>query len=180
MDVKSFKCPNCGASLQIPEGTDRFFCTYCGSQIQVDDGKITIDLNANINIDQRYTDVARLKELQLHEKEQERQEAKQKQQRRWKLYWILVLLISIIVYVLCMVVARKNENILRQITSKAAAFIAFFLPFFLLIALPKDWKSSFKITYQTGCAGLITKSILLMIVLLFWACFIIIPWTIGI
>lgn len=180
MELKSLSCPNCGATLQIPEGKERFFCTFCGSQIQVDDGKITIDLNANINIDQRYTDVARLKELQLQEKEQERQETKQKQQRRWKLYWILVLLISIIVYVLCMVAAKENENILRQITSKVAAFIAFFVPIFLLISLPKDWKSSFKITSQTGCAGLITKSILLMIVLVFWACFIIIPWAIGI
>ena len=59
MELKSLNCPNCGASVQIPDGKNLFFCTYCGSQIQIDDGRITIDLNANINLNQKITDVAR-------------------------------------------------------------------------------------------------------------------------
>ncbi len=67
MNISTFKCPSCGATLNIPEGRALFFCTYCGSQIHVDDGRIIIDINQNIKIDNRYTDVARLRELDLQE-----------------------------------------------------------------------------------------------------------------
>ena len=114
MELKSLNCPNCSAVVQIPDGVDRFFCTYCGSQIQIDDGKITIDLNANIKLDQRYTDVARVKELDLQEQERKRQEDQQRIETKRKIYCILTLLISIAVYFFGFYCAGSNQNLIAQ------------------------------------------------------------------
>ncbi len=35
VEIKSVKCPECGASITIGEGRDKVFCSYCGSQILV-------------------------------------------------------------------------------------------------------------------------------------------------
>ncbi|MBR3044451.1 MAG: threonine/serine exporter family protein [Oscillospiraceae bacterium] len=97
MELKSLNCPNCGASVQIPEGKNLFFCTYCGSQIQIDDGKITIDLNANINLNHQYSDVARLKELELQEQERKRQELAAKKEKLKPLWWLGGVLVWLII-----------------------------------------------------------------------------------
>ncbi len=101
MELKSLNCPNCGAVVQIPDGVDRFFCTYCGSQIQIDDGKITIDLNANIKLDHQYSDLARLKELELLEKqrEKEREEAAQRfnREKKKKRNWIITTALTLLI-----------------------------------------------------------------------------------
>ena len=102
MELKSLNCPNCGASVQIPDGVEKFFCTYCGSQIQIDDGKITIDLNANINLNHQYSDLARLKELELQEKQREiekeesvqRVNREKKKKRNWLITTALTILIG--------------------------------------------------------------------------------------
>ena len=33
--LKNVKCPDCGASLSIEDGREKFFCSYCGAQIIV-------------------------------------------------------------------------------------------------------------------------------------------------
>lgn len=93
MEIKSFKCPSCGASLQIPEGATNFFCTYCGSQIHVENGRISFDINANININQKYTDVARMRELDMIEQEKNRNELAARKERLKPLKWWLAILI---------------------------------------------------------------------------------------
>ena len=115
MELKSLTCPNCGGVVQIPEGKSLFFCTFCGSQIHVDDGKITIDLNANIQFNQSYTDVARMRELDMMEQqwiraeqaklaqerlaEQKLLEENKKKQKWWKLVavWSVINVILLIV-----------------------------------------------------------------------------------
>lgn len=179
MELKTLTCPSCGASLQIPEGKDRFFCTFCGSQIQVDDGRITIDINANVNVNQRYTDVARMRELDLQEKEQERLEDENRRNRRRKFYWVLALLISILIYVLCMVVCASFYNALRSVFRKIASIIAFLSPIVLLITCPKEWRASIKISERSGCSRLIALCIVFSVILSVWALIIIIPYAIG-
>lgn len=41
-------CPNCGAQMEVEEGTDNIFCQFCGSRIMNTIPKV--DLNQNINI----------------------------------------------------------------------------------------------------------------------------------
>ena len=103
MELKTLTCPSCGASLQIPEGKDRFFCTFCGSQIQVDDGRITIDINANVNVNQRYTDVARMRELDLQERELQRIEERERRERLEPIkWWLAIIVFSVIGGILLM------------------------------------------------------------------------------
>ena len=116
MEVKAIKCPSCGGSLQIPEGKSMFFCTFCGSQIQVDDGKITIDIKQNININQQYTDVAKMRELDLQEQDRIRQEKEtldKKEQcdaeiKRWKKRLLVVHAIFIVVMVIILCSSEKG------------------------------------------------------------------------
>lgn len=42
-------CPNCGAKLDIKDGTQTCFCTYCGTKILVSDNNKTYTKNVNIN-----------------------------------------------------------------------------------------------------------------------------------
>ncbi len=62
MKVKSLKCPECGANLEIEEGRSFWFCQYCGRKIMPDDEKQEYTYNENvnktINIHKRYTDDA--------------------------------------------------------------------------------------------------------------------------
>lgn len=176
MKLKSFNCPNCGASIQIPEGKDSFFCTYCGSQIQIDDGKITIDLNANINLNQKYTDVARLKELELREKELERQELAEKKEKWQPIWWILTWICSIVVYCLCCFAAGSFDNILKKFFAIIAFIDVILVPIALLITIPKRWRSAFN--RQMGCIGCCCEIIALIILVTFWFTFILIPGTV--
>ncbi len=180
MELKTLTCPSCGASLQIPEGKERFFCTFCGSQIQVDDGRITIDINANVNVNQRYTDVARMRELDLQEKEQECLENEKRRNRRRKIYWVLALLISILIYVLCMVACASFDNVLRNISGIFASILAFLSPIVLLITCPKDWRASIKFSERSGCSHLIALCIVFSVILFVWTLIIIIPFAIGV
>lgn len=43
-------CPNCGAKLDVKDGTQTCFCTYCGTKILIsDDSNKTYTKNVNIN-----------------------------------------------------------------------------------------------------------------------------------
>ena len=66
--LTSIRCPSCGGGLRIPPDRDFIFCTYCGSQIHYDDGV------ARCEVTHRYIDEARLRELDLLER-QMREEA---------------------------------------------------------------------------------------------------------
>lgn len=46
----SLVCPNCGAKLDVKNGTQTCFCTYCGSKIVIsDDNNKTYTKNVNVN-----------------------------------------------------------------------------------------------------------------------------------
>ena len=160
MEVKSLKCPNCGAALEIPEERKTFFCKYCGSQIYIDDGKITIDINTNINIDNRYTDVARLRELELQEQERERQESIVKKNQSKKLKWVLTLIISILLYILFTFVACITPVELEIISGFIAPVVFAIISIVLLITRPKEWRLQLK-TEHNGCVASLGYAILL-------------------
>ena len=63
MKLTSIRCPSCGGGLRIPPDRDFIFCTYCGSQIHYDDGV------ARCEVTHRYIDEARLRELDLLERQ---------------------------------------------------------------------------------------------------------------
>ncbi|MGM9608039.1 MAG: hypothetical protein ACI3XJ_11100 [Oscillospiraceae bacterium] len=62
MKVKSLKCPECRANLEIEDDRTSCYCQYCGCKIILDDEKqeytINKNINVNKNIHKRYTDDA--------------------------------------------------------------------------------------------------------------------------
>lgn len=92
IELKSVKCPDCGASLPIEEGRTQIFCSYCGSKI--------IITNENEHIYRHVDDAEvkraeadnqiRLKELELEEKENDRN-------RKSKRVAYIISLISLVV-----------------------------------------------------------------------------------
>ena len=57
MKVKTYNCPDCGASLTINEKTKHVFCEYCGGQVSIKHtGKIVKDLYGDISEEQEYID----------------------------------------------------------------------------------------------------------------------------
>lgn len=132
MELKTLTCPSCGASLQIPEGKDRFFCTFCGSQIQVDDGTIRVDIT------NRIIDVARLKELELDEQRRVRREQAQKKEnaneRRNNKIWLIACIIWIVIGGAFGAFLEKSD-ICMIIWICLTAFV----PPFLAITIPKNF-----------------------------------------
>lgn len=69
MKIIPITCPNCHANVEVQEGKQYCFCTYCGTKLFLDDEAITFV----------YRDEAKLKELELLEKERiAREEAEKK------------------------------------------------------------------------------------------------------
>ena len=56
MEVKSLKCPSCGAIIECNEKVS--FCSYCGAKLFIDDG------SKNININLKNEDVSKIKEIE--------------------------------------------------------------------------------------------------------------------
>lgn len=59
INLTSLKCPECDASLDIPENTSQFFCQYCGTKILLN--------NSNEHIT-RHIDEAEFKRAETDEK----------------------------------------------------------------------------------------------------------------
>ena len=175
MELKSLNCPNCGGSVNIPEGVSRFYCTYCGSQIQVDDGKITIDLNANITLDHRYTDVARLKELDLQEQDRKRQIEQRRIDTKRKICCVLTLLVSICVYFVGLYCIGNFENVMEKIGAIFSAIAAAAGPIASIIIAPQQWRSKTIIERPKGCIGCIVWGFVIMFIISFWFVAVIIP-----
>jgi DNA-directed RNA polymerase subunit RPC12/RpoP len=71
-DMRTCKCPECGAEIQIDDTNRDFgFCQYCGAKIVLDDYRST----------QRFVDEARVKEAEVRMKELEMEE-RENQARR--------------------------------------------------------------------------------------------------
>ena len=74
MDLVKLECPYCGAELSIKSGTLECFCTYCGKKLLLTDDVQRSEVTAHIN----YKDMARLKELEMKEREIAKQEEKER------------------------------------------------------------------------------------------------------
>ena len=80
MKLKTLKCPECNANIEIEENRKTCFCTYCGCSILIDDESTTINHNytytkrdeARIRSDERKEKI-RLKELENEEKQKKRE-----------------------------------------------------------------------------------------------------------
>ncbi len=59
MELKTLKCPNCGADLEIEDGIDTFYCKYCGHKIVLEGQS-----------DAAYEAKAKVKEIEHEEKKQ--------------------------------------------------------------------------------------------------------------
>lgn len=68
MKIIPIICPNCHANIEVQEGKQYCFCTYCGTKLFLDDESITFV----------YRDEAKLKELELIEKERAAHEEAEK------------------------------------------------------------------------------------------------------
>ena len=72
MKIVPITCPNCHANLKVEEGRKYCFCEYCGTKVLLDDEAVTFV----------YRDEAKLKELELLERERKKQEEDEKRRIR--------------------------------------------------------------------------------------------------
>ncbi len=105
MELIKLECPYCGAELNVKSDTRECFCTYCGKKLLIKDDVHRSEVSANIN----YKDMARLKELEMLERElakkeeQERLEAQAtanyyaRVRRRLKRWFLFSAIISFLV-----------------------------------------------------------------------------------
>ena len=92
--MKTFKCPDCGASIT----DDSKFCKYCGAKI--DDGVQRSEVNVNIH--QRIENAAEMKRAETEAKAQAHKQAKEERERKAGKVRIIV---NLVLIVLCLAVA---------------------------------------------------------------------------
>lgn len=62
MKIIAYKCPQCGANLEIEQDRKEVYCSFCGTKLFIDDETRTMRIENNININKtiRYTDDAKI------------------------------------------------------------------------------------------------------------------------
>lgn len=85
-----YKCPQCGAQLEITEEIDSFFCTYCGTKIYSNDDKRI--------------------EAQLKIKEMEHKEREQKNAQKFMLIYCAMFFLLLIVIVVVLAISDAHEK----------------------------------------------------------------------
>jgi len=70
MTIKSAKCPECGAIVDIKDGLSTFYCMHCGCQLTVDDQSDTL-IKAKVRVKEIEHQTERLK-MRLADKKDER------------------------------------------------------------------------------------------------------------
>ena len=105
MKIIAYKCPQCGANLEIEQGRKEVFCSFCGTKLFIDDETKTmrIEKNTNINNTFRYTNDAKV----IREKNKFEMK-KIEQENKFKILLILIeLWIFMLLYVNLMVFLEK-------------------------------------------------------------------------
>ena len=117
MKAVQVQCPNCGSSINIQEGMDKSFCQYCGQQIVIEDeNKKTTHqiIYENRNINNRYYDEAKIKQLELeHEEKIFLREEKSKQTENKKKMNIILLsvwVLSLLIFIVASFFTLDNVN----------------------------------------------------------------------
>lgn len=75
MKIKSLKCPECGANLEIEDGFTSCYCEYCGCKLILDSDKQECTINKNINNTTRIIDEAKILREEYKDKKDKRDNA---------------------------------------------------------------------------------------------------------
>ena len=104
MNLIGIKCPNCGASIEPLETTDKIVCEFCGSAFELENKTSEVNVNNNAEVDGYNFEKGRQRAINETIRENEIAEKKKKNLVWWVLGWILFFPIplSVIIY--------KNEK----------------------------------------------------------------------
>lgn len=127
IETYAIKCPECGASIQLPEGLTKGYCNYCGAQIAVE--------NTNEHVT-RHIDEAKLKRaetealVRLKELEMEQQRIEREERgKRFKAIAAVLLVVLAMVCFLAQIFMPAEKSLYMLMTGMMA-----FLILLLLIA----------------------------------------------
>ena len=68
MKLKSMRCPDCGANLNVDPSSDVWYCSHCGTKIYVED-------EHKKRLDFSFNEKMAIEKLHMEEREKERQRA---------------------------------------------------------------------------------------------------------
>lgn len=109
MELKTLKCPECGASF---EGSEKIsFCSHCGAKLFFDDGTKTVNYNYNYKTE----DVARIREIEVN-RELELNK-RQEESVEWKKFVIGVIAVVAFFVILFMSIYNKSKSQERELQS---------------------------------------------------------------
>lgn len=132
-------CPNCRANLNIAADRRMCFCEYCGTKVIIDDSQKTVI----------YRDEARLKELELYEKEQSRRKEETKRRietlkkyradfRKWLSNTVLgCIAVDCIIYLILGIMEGFSIGVNGGISIIAAILWFIVLPIRYIITMPE-------------------------------------------
>lgn len=119
MKMKSLRCPNCDANIDVEDGLDMFFCKYCGYHIVLE-GQTDAAYYAKVQV-KEMEHKERIQEKK-HSQERYKIESKQKEERR-SIAWCFGVLFLILIGVGIIVLfgnnsVKKDEEELQNIVEE--------------------------------------------------------------
>lgn len=110
--IKTIKCPECGASLDIEEGRNQCFCTYCGCKIALSNENEYIYRHIDeaevkfAEAEAKHAETEQILKLKQVELEKQKYEDKQRQKKtRAKIRW------GLLVVALVLMLFRNYTNL---------------------------------------------------------------------
>lgn len=118
MKVKTIKCPECMANLEIEKGLETCYCKYCGCQIFIDSETHNITINKNINITKYVTNTQKnINEAEIIKAKAKLAKVKAKDKEN-KRQWIAICVYLLILCVLFGMLFKMDMD--REAKEKAA------------------------------------------------------------
>lgn len=80
--MRAYKCPNCGATINIDTKAETFYCQYCGSKLSIYDKSVLRT--------ERIVDEAKIREIEFREKKYFHEEEKRAKSKKRRLLAALI------------------------------------------------------------------------------------------
>lgn len=103
MNLKTLRCPNCDADLDVEDGLDTFFCKYCGHKILIE-GQSKAAYDAKV----------RIKKMEHDEKLQDKRDAQERykmesEEKSYKFSLYILIFIFCICIVIYLIVSISGD-----------------------------------------------------------------------
>lgn len=113
MNIKSVKCPNCGAVVDIKDGFSNVYCKFCGSQLVVEEENDTL-IVAKVRVKEIEHETERTKMAYENERFNRVLEAKEKDKNTKRLLIFLAVDLAVVIGIALLLLGSHTSHVKKM------------------------------------------------------------------